>query len=280
MLPNANFATPQVFKVIASITPTPVIAWTDPLATTSIIAGITTFTRCIPSAVTIPLSVNGLPAGSTTTYQWYNAITNLPIPGANGSTYTISAVGNYSVYVYTTTTSSPYIAPGCRVKSKKVNVIINNCPCTPLQCSNASLMGVSVATRINSGGSWPTLNTVVGSGIELPSCGPTLGMAGAAPRWDIDFNSNTIHITCLQDATYGGSFFNFSNIIPTAVLGCPTPVISSITVTTNHPLTPFNVITAATFTQNTVYIYFAPNSGTLIWKQGHYINVQLNYGCP
>ncbi|MBK7160277.1 MAG: hypothetical protein IPH77_17520 [Ignavibacteria bacterium] len=166
MLPNANFATPQVFKVIASITPTPVIAWTDPLATTSIIAGITTFTRCIPSAVTIPLSVNGLPAGSTTTYQWYNAITNLPIPGANGSTYTISAVGNYSVYVYTTTTSSPYIAPGCRVKSKKVNVIINNCPCTPLQCSNASLMGVSVATRINSGGSWPTLNTVVGSGLN------------------------------------------------------------------------------------------------------------------
>jgi hypothetical protein len=145
-------------------------------------------------------------------------------------------------------------------------------------CANASLVGDTVGTRFNLGPG--PINKVVGSGIELPGAGPILGGAGPAPRWNIDFGSNTIRIDFLQQpATYGmGSYFTFSSLDP-QLAGCPPAFISGITVTTNKPTVPFNVVAAATFGPHTVKIQIAPNSANIDWQPGEFILVKLNFAC-
>jgi hypothetical protein len=98
------------------------------------------------------------------------------------------------------------------------------------------------------------INKTVGSGIELPGAGPILGAAGPSPRWNIDYGSDTIRIDFLQQpATYGaGAYFTFSSLDP-QLAGCPPAFINGITVTTNKPTVPFNVVTAATFGPHSHY---------------------------
>jgi hypothetical protein len=145
-------------------------------------------------------------------------------------------------------------------------------------CANASLVGDTVGTRFNLGPG--PINKVVGAGIELPGAGPILGGAGPSPRWNIDFGSNTIRIDFLQQpATYGmGSYFTFSSLDP-QLAGCPPAFISGITVTTNKPTVPFNVVAAATFGPHTVKIQIAPNSANIDWQPGEFILVKLNFAC-
>ena len=104
----------------------------------------------------------------------------------------------------------------------------------------------------------------IGSSVELPGAGPILGAAGSIPRWNIDFGSDSIRIDFIQmPATYGmGSKFTFSSLDP-LLAGCPPAFITGVTVTTNKPATPFNVVTAVTFTQHTVTVPIAPNTASL-----------------
>ena len=145
-------------------------------------------------------------------------------------------------------------------------------------CANASLVGDTVGTRFNLGPG--PINKVVGNPIELAAAGPVLGAAGPAPRWNIDFGSNTIRIDFLQQpATYGmGSYFTFSSLDP-QLAGCPPALISGISVTTNKPASQFNVVSAATFSPNTVTIKIAPASGNLDWQPGEFILVKLSFAC-
>jgi hypothetical protein len=145
-------------------------------------------------------------------------------------------------------------------------------------CANASLIGDTVGTRFNLGPG--PVNKVVGSGIELPGAGPVLGAAGPSPRWNIDFGTNTIRIDFLQQpATYGmGSYFTFSSLDP-QLAGCPPAFVSGITVTTNKPTVPFNVVTAATFGPHTVTIKIAPASANIDWQPGEFILVKLEFAC-
>lgn len=145
-------------------------------------------------------------------------------------------------------------------------------------CANASLVGDTVGTRFNPGPG--PINKVVGSGIELPNAGPILGGAGNAPRWNIDFESNTIRVDFLQQvATYGmGSYFTFSSLDP-QLPGCPPAFISGITVTTNKPSNQFNVVGAATFGPHTVTVPIAPGGKNLDWQPGEFILIKLNFAC-
>ena len=142
-------------------------------------------------------------------------------------------------------------------------------------CANASLMGTTIGTR------WcllpNTINRVVGTGIELPSCGPTLGV-DISPRWDIDFGVNTIRINFIhQVATYGmGAYFTFSNIYP-LLPGCPPAVIESISVTTSKPTGTFNVAATTTFTDHSVVVHVAPPTANLDWQAGEFILIKLNF---
>ena len=121
---------------------------------------------------------------------------------------------------------------------------------------------------------------VVNSTIELPNAGPLLGAAGPAPRWNIDYGSDTIRVDFLQQtATYGaGAAFVFSSLDP-KLAGCPPAFISGITVTTNKPSVPFNVVSSATFGQHTVTIKIAPSSLSLDWQPGEFILVKLRFAC-
>ncbi|HXC57630.1 MAG TPA: hypothetical protein VNU97_20180 [Rhizomicrobium sp.] len=144
-------------------------------------------------------------------------------------------------------------------------------------CAQSTLTGTSVGSSI--GG--PTVTRVVGSGVELPNAGPTLGAAGSAPRWNIDFGANTIRIDFINSATYGmTSQFVFSGLNPAAPAGCSgTPQIAGITVTTNKPgATPY-VVTAATFTAHTVTLPYAPTNTNVDWAAGQYILATLRYDC-
>lgn len=147
----------------------------------------------------------------------------------------------------------------------------------PCNCAKASLVGDTVGTRFNLGPG--PINKVVGSGIELPAAGPILGAAGPSPRWNIDFGSDTIRIDFIQQvATYGmGSYFTFSSLDP-QLAGCPPAFISGITVTTNKPTVPFNVVAAATFGPHTVTIPIA-GTANLDWKPGEFILVKLTFAC-
>jgi hypothetical protein len=212
------------------------------------------------------------PSDCNASYQWEVSGSSGNATGSGNSfAYNFTDAGLHTATVYSY--CGTHKCDSCTI-IVKVDSTSSSCLCT-----NASLEGVNVATRINSGGVWPTVYRVVGPGIELPSCGTTLGMN--SNRWDIDFGSNTIRIDFIESAaTYGGGvFFNFSDLVPQGP-GCPAGIISGITVTTNHSLTPFNVITAATFTSNSVKVQFAPNSGTINWNPGDYILVKLNYDCP
>jgi len=212
------------------------------------------------------------PSNCNASYQWEVSGSSSNATGSGNSfAYNFTAAGLHTATVYSY--CGTHKCDSCTI-IVKVDSTSSSCLCT-----NASLEGVNVATRINSGGVWPTVYRVVGPGVELPSCGTTLGMN--SNRWDIDFGSNTIRIDFIESAaTYGGGvFFNFSDLIPQGP-GCPAGIISGISVTTNHSLTPFNVITAATFTSNSVKVQFAPNSGTINWNPGDYILVKLDYDCP
>lgn len=143
-------------------------------------------------------------------------------------------------------------------------------------CANASLVGDTVGTKFNLG----PINTVVGPGIELPGAGPVLGASGTFPRWNIDFGSDTVRIDFLQPiATYGaGAQFTFSSLDP-QLAGCPPAFINGITVTTNKPTVPFNVVTAATFGPHTLTIQIAPSTGSIDWQPGEFILVRLRFAC-
>lgn len=158
-------------------------------------------------------------------------------------------------------------------QERKVASETNGC-----NCANGSLVGDSVGTRFNLGPG--PIVKVVGPPTELVGAGPILGAAGPSPRWNIDFGANTIRIDFLQQvATYGmGSYFTFSSLDP-QLAGCPPPFISSITVTTNKPTVPFNVVTAATFGPHTVTVQIAPGGGNLDWLPGEFILVKLNFAC-
>ena len=144
-------------------------------------------------------------------------------------------------------------------------------------CANASLIGDTVGTQFGGG---PVANRPVNSLVELPNAGPILGAAGSAPRWNIDFGSDTIRVDFLQQvATYGaGAAFVFSGLDP-QLAGCPPAFISGITVTTNKPTVPFNVVSAATFGPHKVTIQIAPGSGNLDWKPGEFVLVKLKFAC-
>jgi hypothetical protein len=144
-------------------------------------------------------------------------------------------------------------------------------------CANSSLVGDTVGTRWGGG---PVANTTVNAGIELPNAGPILGAPGPAPRWSINYGSDTIRVDFLaQPATYGaGVSFVFSGLDPQTA-GCPPAFISGITVTTNKPTTPFNVVSAATFGPHTVTIQIAPGNGSLDWQPGEFIVVKLDFAC-
>lgn len=142
-------------------------------------------------------------------------------------------------------------------------------------CANASLVGDNVATKFSGG---PVVNrTAVDPGIELPNAGPTLGAAGPAPRWNIDFGINTIRIDFLQQiATYGaGAAFTFSNLNP-QLSGCPPVSITGVQITTNKPTVPFNVAAAVTFTADTVTVPIAGLTN-LDWQPGEFILVKLEF---
>lgn len=144
-------------------------------------------------------------------------------------------------------------------------------------CANASLVGDTVGTRWSGG---PMATTAVNAGIELPNAGPVLGAPGPSPRWSINYGSDTIRVDFLeQPATYGGGVsFVFSSLDP-QLAGCPPAFISGITVTTNKPTTPFNVVSAATFGPHTVTIQIAPVNGTLDWQPGEFVQVKLDFAC-
>ncbi|MGH9427234.1 MAG: hypothetical protein ACRD2L_13130, partial [Terriglobia bacterium] len=147
----------------------------------------------------------------------------------------------------------------------------------PCNCANASLINDTVGTQFGGGAVVPR---VVNSLVELPNAGPTLGAAGLAPRWNINYGSNTIRIDFLQQvATYGaGVAFVFSSLDP-QLAGCPPAFISGIAVTTNKPTVPFNVVTAATFGPHKVTVQIAPNAGNLDWQPGEFILVTLSFAC-
>jgi hypothetical protein len=144
-------------------------------------------------------------------------------------------------------------------------------------CANASLVGDTVGTRFGGG---PVANRTVNAGVELPNAGPVLGAAGPSPRWNINYGSDTIRVDFLQQpATYGaGASFVFSSLDP-QLAGCPPAFISGITVTTNKPTVPFNVVAAATFGPHTVTIPIAPSGGNLDWQPGEFILIKLNFAC-
>ncbi|HEV7375403.1 MAG TPA: hypothetical protein VGN95_11840 [Pyrinomonadaceae bacterium] len=162
-----------------------------------------------------------------------------------------------------------------------VLVIATNAPAQKqtngCNCAYASLVGDTVGTQFGGG---PVANRTVNSAVELPNAGPILGAAGNAPRWNIDYGSNTIRVDFLQQvATYGaGASFVFSSLDP-QLAGCPPAFISGITVTTNKPAVPFNVVAAATFGPHTVTIQIAPNGANIDWKPGEFILVRLNFAC-
>jgi len=147
---------------------------------------------------------------------------------------------------------------------------------TGCNCANASLIGDTVGTRILQN----TINSVVGTSVELPGAGPILGAPGPSPRWNIDFGSDSIRIDFVQQAaTYGiGSHFTFSSLDP-QLAGCPPVFISGITVTTSKPATIFNVAAAATFGPHTVTIPIASNTANLDWQPGEFILVKLKFAC-
>lgn len=149
---------------------------------------------------------------------------------------------------------------------------------TGCNCANASLTGDSVGSHFSQLGG-PVMKTV-GSSVELPGAGPILGGAGPSPRWNIDFGSDTIRIDFIQmPATYGmGAKFTFSSLDP-QLAGCPPAFITGISVTTNKPVTPFNVVGAVTFTQHTVTVPIAPSAMNLDWFPGEYILIKLKFGC-
>ena len=152
---------------------------------------------------------------------------------------------------------------------------------TECDCSLSSLTGVNVGTLLSNNVNGPVMR-VVGPGVELPNAGPTLGSAGSAPRWNINFGANTIRVDFIQQpATYGaGSKFTFSNLNSTPPAGCAgTPHIIGMTVTTNKPGAIPYVVTAATFTSNSVTLPFAPSSGNIDWKAGEYIFAELRFAC-
>ena len=152
---------------------------------------------------------------------------------------------------------------------------------TECDCSLSSLTGVNVGTLLSNNVNGPVMR-VVGPGVELPNAGPTLGSAGSAPRWNINFGANTIRVDFIQQpATYGaGSKFTFSNLNSTPPAGCAgTPHIVGMTVTTNKPGAIPYVVTAATFTSNSVTLPFAPSSANIDWKAGEYIFAELRFAC-
>ena len=144
-------------------------------------------------------------------------------------------------------------------------------------CANASLMGDTVGTQFGGG---PLANRVVNTGMELPGAGPILGAAGSAPRWNIDYGSDTIRVDFLQQvATYGaGASFVFSSLDP-QLAGCLPASVSGITVTTNKPAYVFNVVAAATFGPHVVTIQIAPSGGNIDWKPGEFILIKLKFIC-
>ncbi|MDB5069054.1 MAG: hypothetical protein JWM87_165 [Candidatus Eremiobacteraeota bacterium] len=149
----------------------------------------------------------------------------------------------------------------------------------PCDCSRSSLMGTTVGTLLNSNFSGPVYKTVT-TGVELPAAGPTLGAAGPAPRWNIDFAANSVRIDFLQQpATYGAtSKFTFSSLAPVAPRGCPgRAYVSGISVVTNKANAPY--VQNATFTANSVVVPFAPTANGVDWYPGEYIIVTLKFAC-
>ncbi len=146
-------------------------------------------------------------------------------------------------------------------------------------CTNSSLLGDTVSTTV----AGPAVNSMVTGGVELPAAGPALGLAGASPRFKIDFGANTIRVEAvLQAATYGGAIkFHFNSLNPIAPANCAaaSPTIVGIVVTTNKPNGAF-IVSGATFTANSVTVPIAPATGANIdWMPGEFVNVVLRYAC-
>ncbi|HEX8243832.1 MAG TPA: hypothetical protein VF541_10060 [Longimicrobium sp.] len=144
-------------------------------------------------------------------------------------------------------------------------------------CSAASLMGDQVGTRLNNNPN--VVNSTVSTAIELPNAGPTLGSAGNAPRWNIDFGVNTIRVDFLQmPATYGvGSKFTFSSLDPKLPGNCPAAHVTGIIVSTNKAIAS-SIVSTATFTPNSVTLPFV-GSSNMDWLPGEYILVRLQFAC-
>jgi hypothetical protein len=146
-------------------------------------------------------------------------------------------------------------------------------------CAAASLVGDVVNTKLMN---FPnsTNSTVVSPQVELPAAGPILmNQPNQAPRWDIDFDANTIRIDFIGGvATYtgGGATFTFSSLDPT-LPGCPAAHIVGVTATTNKAAAT-SVVAGATFTAHSVVVPFT-GATTLNWNPGEWILVRLTYGC-
>lgn len=146
-------------------------------------------------------------------------------------------------------------------------------------CAAASLIGDTVTTQF-AGGVHPIVSRLVSGAVELPAAGPTLGLAGSSPRFNIDFGANTIRIDFVnQPATYGpGSQFTFASLNPVPPAGCTgTPRINGIEVTTNRPASAF-VPGGATFGPNQVIVRIA-GATNVDWLPGQFVLVRLTYAC-
>ena len=148
---------------------------------------------------------------------------------------------------------------------------------TSCNCAQSSLTGTSAGTLLDNFFTPPVMRTV-GSGVELPNAGTTLGVG--SNRWNIDFGANTIRIDFIEHSTYGGlSKFTFSNLHPNAPAGCTgTPFVSGMTVTTNKAGAAPYVVVPATFTATTATIPFSPATN-IDWYPGEYILVTLQFAC-